>query len=95
VSTVTERVEQDSGTAASRECEAIWTFLGIEAPCGEPAVGLFRRACVHEHVRDGWMCAGHATTPENGLCLACHELPGALSHECPISITGVTTEVTR
>ena len=71
-------------------CEAVWEFLGIEAPCGQAAVGRFRRACVHEHVREGWMCEGHADTPENGLCLTCWQLPGDLSHECPITIAQVT-----
>lgn len=90
MSIITERTERGPATADGRTCEAIWTFLGIEAPCGEPAIGLFRRACAHEHVRDGWMCAGHAGTPENGLCLACYELPGGLSHECPIQIGEVS-----
>ena len=82
--------EHAATASHARTCEAIWTFLGIEAPCGEPAAGLYRRACVREHVRDGWMCSGHAETPQNGLCLACYELPGDLSHECPISVTEVT-----
>ena len=86
----TERLACGEATVDGRACEAIWTFFGIEAPCGEPATGLFRRACAHEHVRDGWMCADHAETPQNGLCLTCHELPGDLSHECPIHVAEVS-----
>lgn len=55
------------------------------------SAGLFRRACAHEHVRDGWLCTGHAGTPQNGLCRTCWELPGDASHECPIGIAEVTT----
>ena len=69
-------------------CEAIWSFLGIEvAECGDPAVGQFRRMCVHEHLLDGWLCREHADWPEGGLCRTCATLGGDLSHECPIVIT--------
>jgi hypothetical protein len=81
------RAAREGGTAA---CEATWSFLGIEAPCGVPAIGRFTRACVHEHVRTGRLCRDHAETPERGLCRTCWDLPGALSHECPISIAEVT-----
>ena len=30
-------------------CDAINSWCGSEWPCGEPAVGRYRRACVHEH----------------------------------------------
>ena len=70
-------------TAAA--CEAIWEFLGIEAPCGEPAAGRFRRICVHEHTRDGRLRGDHAEN-QNGLCRTCIELPGDLAHECPIAV---------
>ena len=90
MSTVTERVECGAALLDGHGCEAVWEFLGIEAKCGTPAIGPFRRACVHEHIRDGWLCDEHAQTPERGLCRTCHELPGDLSHECPISIAEVT-----
>ncbi len=90
MSIITEHVEREAATRDGRTCEAIWTWLGIEAACGETAAGLFRRACIHEHVRDGWMCAEHARTPETGLCRTCWELPGEAAHECPISIAEVT-----
>lgn len=79
-----DRLAQDAA-----ECEAIREFLGIEIPCGQPAIGRFRRICVHEHVRDGRLCRDHAETPGAGLCLTCYELPDGLSHECPISMTGL------
>ena len=90
MSIITERVEREAAAGKAETCEAIWEFFGIEADCGDPAIGLFRRACVHEHVRDGWLCRDHAETPERGLCRACWDLPGELSHECPIALTEVT-----
>jgi hypothetical protein len=82
--------EQDTAAGAAPECEAIWEFLGIDLPCGHPAIGRFRRICVHEHLRDGWFCQDHAETPERGLCRACHDLPGGLAHKCPIAMTELT-----
>ena len=81
----------DAKAAALGACDAIWTFLGIEAVCGEPAIGIFTRMCVHEHGRTGLLCRDHAETPENGLCRTCWDLPGELSHECPINIAEVST----
>ena len=78
------------GPLDDRACEAVWEFIDIEALCGEPAVGLFRRACIHEHVRDGWLCGDHAENRQNGFCRACFDLPGDLSHDCPISLAEVT-----
>jgi hypothetical protein len=91
VTTIAERGQDAATTAGGEECEAIRQFLGIEIPCGQPAVGQFRRICVHEHVREGRLCMDHAETPRNGLCLACHDLPGDLAHECPISMTEVSS----
>lgn len=83
----------DAKPPAGKDCEATTQFIGIDWFCGAPAAGLFRRVCVHEHIRDGWLCRDHAEAPERGLCRACFDLPGDLSHECPISITDVTAEV--
>ena len=89
MSAITER--DKVADAATGTCEAISTLLGIEmGACGDPAIGRFARACVHEHVRTGLLCRWHAEAPERGLCLTCWELPGELSHECPIGITEVT-----
>ena len=88
MSTATERAGAAATTSGT--CEAFDTFLGIVAgTCGDPAAGRFARACVHEHVRTGLLCRWHAESPERGLCLTCWELPGDLSHECPIGITEV------
>jgi hypothetical protein len=65
-------------------CEAEWAML--PAICGAPAVGQYRRACVHEHVRDGWLCALHAEIPEHALCKACHDFDG---HECPVGLARI------
>lgn len=73
-------------------CEAIWSFFGLEAECGEPAVGRFRRMCVHEHARDGWLCQEHADRQENGYCHTCNNLIGDLSHDCPIVIAPLKAE---
>ena len=88
MSTATERDE--AADVAAGTCEAISPYLGIEWPCGDPAIGRFARACVHEHVRTGRLCRSHAEAPQDGLCLTCWELPGDLSHKCPIGITEVT-----
>ena len=88
---IAEREQDAAALAVPETCEAIWEFLGIEAPCGRPAAGRFRRICVHDHARDGWLCLDHAETSQNGLCLACHDLPGGLSHECPIAMTELTS----
>lgn len=90
MSTITERAAGETAGTQGRACEAICTFFGIETPCPGVAAGLFRRACAHEHVRDGWLCTGHSGTPQNGLCQTCWELPGEASHECPIGIAEVT-----
>jgi hypothetical protein len=88
LSTITERVERGIEAGEAGACEAIWTWLGIDGgACGAPAIGRFVRACAHEHVRTGRLCRDHAETSQNGLCLTCWELPGDLSHECPIGIT--------
>ena len=91
MSVIMEPAAVETAAAEGHTCEAIWEFLGIEAVCAEPAAGLFRRACVHEHVRDGWLCTEHAETPQNGLCRACYDLPGEAAHDCPISIAEVTS----
>ncbi len=91
MSTNTEREEVPAATGDPGTCEAVWTWLGIEGGiCGAPSAGRFARACAHEHVRTGRLCRDHAETSQNGLCLTCWELPGDLSHECPIHIAEVS-----
>lgn len=90
MSTVAERKQDDATMADQKECEAIWKFLGIEAHCGQATIGRFQRICVHEHVREGWLCQDHAETSRRGLCGTCYDLPDGLSHECLINIAEVT-----
>lgn len=90
---ITERAERGTALLDDRTCVAIWQFIGMEGVCGEPAIGLFRRACIHEHVRDGWLCRDHATS-EGGLCRTCWDLPDGESHECPIALAELTPDVT-
>ena len=71
----------------SETCDAINSWLGSKWPCSEPAVGSYRRACVHEHIRDGRLCQGHVDAAGAGLCLACYQLDGNLSHECAVTLT--------
>ena len=77
------------------KCDAINSWCGSEWPCSEPAVGRYRRACVHEHLRDGRLCQGHVDAAAVGLCLPCHELNGTLSHECAITLTLLEPDGTR
>jgi hypothetical protein len=92
VSIIIEHAEPVASAAEGRTCEAIWTFAGMNALCGVPAAGLFRRACVHEHIRDGWLCRDHVENSQNGCCRTCDELADGLAHDCPISISDVTAE---
>lgn len=60
--------------------------------CPLPAVARVIMGCVHEHMRDGSMCAEHAAwaaEPEDsgGDCRACHE--GPRSHPCPLTFIRV------
>jgi hypothetical protein len=88
---VSERVEQGSAAGGTAACEAVGEFCGVLlGPCGQPSIGLYRHACVHEHVRDGHLCQGHVDRQKAGLCRTCLGLVGGLSHECPINVTQVT-----
>lgn len=87
MSTVTERVERGAALLDGKRCESVTRLTREE--CGTPAIGFFRRACVHEHVRDGWLCEHHADVMQP-VCLACFNLGGGVSHECPITLIEVT-----
>ena len=78
---IAESVERGTALLDDQLCEATSWYAG--EPCGAPAFGFFRRACVHEHVRDGWLCQHHAEV-EQPVCLDCSDLGGGLSHECPV-----------
>lgn len=87
MSTVAERVEREAAAADGKRCEVVIRFIGVDWPCGEPAVGLFRRVCVHEHIRDGWLCQDHVDGTERGFCRTCNDLSDGMAHECPIVLT--------
>ena len=91
MSVITERAEHGTDQVPGKDCEAIVPFIGVDWPCPDPAAGFFRRACVHEHIRDGWLCRNHAESVERASCRTCWELPGGLSHECPIDLAEVTS----
>ena len=71
--------------AAAGACDAICELPGLEWPCGQPAIGRYRRMCVHEHARNGLLCQQHADSP-HGLCRTCRELPGEFSHACSFTL---------
>jgi hypothetical protein len=55
----------------------------INATCdGQPTLAV-RGACVHEHIRDGRLCALHLLMADIGFCRICYEHDG---HECPITL---------
>lgn len=58
--------------------------------CGKPGVAI-RRACVHEHVRDGHLCFMHSMFGD-GSCLACFEADG---HDCPITVVLLAGEASK
>lgn len=86
--TITERVAKGAALLDERTCEAVSdVFLrrGIKEFCGIPAIGQFTRACVHEHVRTGWLCQRHVDDAASCHCRQCFQLP-ADSHWCPVVI---------
>jgi hypothetical protein len=92
--TITERVAAGAAFLDERSCEAVAGVLlarGIKEFCGAPAAGRFSRACVHEHVRTGWLCQRHADDAASAFCRQCFELPAG-SHWCPVAIAPVRAE---
>lgn len=90
MSATTERAATEAAPGETAACEAVIEFYGVPlGPCGQPSAGLYRRICVHEHVKDGRLCQEHAGRQEAGLCRTCFDLGGGLSHECSINVTKV------
>ena len=75
-------------SAGTTPCEALIWPLGIH--CCETPTRSYRRACVHEHIREAWLCDGHGYS-DDGLCRPCFEADG---HECPIVLVPIA-EVTQ
>ncbi len=74
-------------------CEVEIEFLGhLLGKCADltprPARPI-RRICVHEHMRDGWVCDVHleaAKQPGGGSCLTCYQIDG---HDCRIALVPI------
>ena len=49
-------------------------------PCTDQATAFARGMCVHEHLREGWLCGRHLTRQSDRLCRVCHDL----GHDCPL-----------
>lgn len=67
-------------------CQAEWELFGILMICGQAPEGQWRRACVHEHIRDGFLCGEHVSLPEIAYCKTCHEIDG---HHCPLTLARI------
>jgi hypothetical protein len=65
----------------SGSCDAFLEHLN--ETCGGQPTTPVRRACVHEHIRDGNLCALHLLHADAGRCRTCYEADG---HECPITL---------
>jgi hypothetical protein len=67
-------------------CDALDLAKGL---CGAPAIGRYRQGCVHEHVRERWLCQDHIDKAALGFCGECYDLRGVLEHDCPIILQAV------
>jgi len=67
----TTELRDPAQTAGPQLCDAIVDFFGTFIPCPVAAAGPYRRMCVHEHLRDGWLCQPHADRAAYGFCLPC------------------------
>ena len=75
-------------------CQAVSLFLGINmGVCGATPAIPYRRACVHEHIRDGLLCAEHAQDIASSACATCWDLPDGQSHDCRIVIKPLSEAV--
>jgi hypothetical protein len=56
--------------------------------CGATPAWLYRRVCVHGHIRDVWLCTTHeALVSRTGgaSCRDCADL-GRWAHRCPVAL---------
>lgn len=60
-------------------CDAV-TLLG---PCPFPPERTVTAMCVHEHIREGTLCADHLAAPDGADCRECWEC--AEPHRCPLT----------
>jgi hypothetical protein len=53
--------------------------------CGKPAKHRLTVMCIHEHVRDGFVCTEHMQDWERGHRPFCKEcMTGPMPHPCPL-----------
>ena len=77
---------------SSGPCEAVFVFFGTDLDtCGQPG-SFHRRACQHEHVRDGYLCPEHVKDVKAGMCSQCGKHP-TQSHVCDIAVTPIVGAV--
>ena len=60
-------------------------------PCPEDAEGRYLGRCPCGHIRDGWLCAGHAEQLGESGCRACIEDENA-PHDCLLTVTPVAVK---
>lgn len=99
--TAVRELERRAGAVpGAPECSAMLPlFLVPGAPpelmrCPEPPAGRFEGRCPCGHVRDGWLCAGHAEMLAASGCLACLEDERA-PHGCPLAVTPAGNRAAR
>jgi hypothetical protein len=63
-----------------RKCQAVRAVSG--QPCGETSTGYYRTICLHEHVRDSYLCAFHSEAG-SVQCRRCHTYAGHACHVYP------------
>lgn len=69
---------------AGARCQALIQYFGfLVARCPEPAVGVYRFGCVHEHTNDKLLCVHH-TDQANIWCTSC--LEGDTAHDCAVIV---------
>lgn len=71
----------------SEACEATSVMFGID--CGQPSIGRYAGACVHEHVTERELCAVHAKPRVALWCRVCYGIDGPAGHECPVVLTRI------
>lgn len=48
--------------------------------CAMEPERYYRGGCVHEHIREGWLCEWHLGRISSAFCRVCHEL----GHDCKL-----------
>lgn len=67
-------------TTVLGDCQAEHIAAGEGVPCPSAATGYLRGGCVHEHIREGWVCDYHRERQQGTVCRVCYNL----GHVCPL-----------